>query len=75
MGIESKLSIKKQLARLLVGPEEEPLTGELILDNGSYLVFQSVKRQDLLYIKAYVKEMRIKEIAIQTYDGSSEILQ
>ena len=75
MDTKSKKSIKKQLNKLLVGPEEESLTGELVFDNGSYLVFQSVKREDLAYIKSYVNEMRIKEIAIQTYDGSTEVLQ
>tara|TARA_Y100000592_G_C5232345_1_gene204460 strand:+ start:213 stop:440 length:228 start_codon:yes stop_codon:yes gene_type:complete len=75
MGTESKKTIKQQIDKLLLGPNEESLTGELILDNGSYLVFQSVKREDLAYIKSYVKEMRIKEIAIQTYDGSTEVLQ
>ena len=54
MDTESKKSIKKQLNKLLVGPEEESLTGELVFDNGSYLVFQSVKREDLAYIKSYV---------------------
>tara|TARA_Y100001973_G_C5162924_1_gene314533 strand:+ start:1071 stop:1298 length:228 start_codon:yes stop_codon:yes gene_type:complete len=75
MGTESKKTIKQQIDKLLLGPNEESLTGELILDNGSYLVFQSVKREDLAYIKSYVKEMRVKEIAIQTYDGSAEVLQ
>lgn len=75
MGTKSKESISQQLTNLLVGPEEEPLTGELVFDNGSYLVFQSVKREDLAYIELYVKEMRIKEIAIQTYDGSTKNLQ
>ena len=75
MAIESKELIKKELNKLLVGPEDESLTGELVFDNGSYLVFQSVKREDLAYIKSYVKEMRVKEIAIQTYDGSAEVLQ
>ena len=75
MGTNSKKSLKHQLENLLVGPEGESLTGELVLDNGSYLVFQSVKREDLAYIKSYVKKLRIKEIAIQTYDGSTEVLQ
>ena len=75
MGIDAKKSLKNQLETLFAGPEGESVTGELVLDNGSYLVFQSVKREDLAYIKSYVKKLRIKEIAIQTYDGSSEVLQ
>ena len=64
--------INSQLTKLFGGPEEEPLTGEVVFDDNTFILFEGVKREDLVYIKEYIEEMRVKNIEIQTHDGSSE---
>jgi hypothetical protein len=65
-------TIDNQLFKLFAGPVDEQLSGELIFDDNTFIVFEDVKRKDLLYIKEYIETMRVKDIEIQTYDGSSE---
>ena len=71
MDIKSEI-VHNQLTKLFAGPEEESLTGEVVFNDNTFLVFQNVKRQDLVYIKDYIETMRVKNIEIQAYDGSSK---
>ena len=71
MDIKSEL-IDSQLTKLFGGPEGEPLTGEIMFDDNTFIVFEGVKKEDLVYIKEYIEEMRVRNIEIQTHDGSSE---
>ncbi len=71
MDIKSE-KINNQLINLLDGPKEEALSGEVVFNDNTFLVFQGVKREDLVYIKEYIEEMRVKNIEIQAYDGSSK---
>ena len=68
-------TIDNKLVRLFAGPEEESLSGQVVFDDNTFVVFEGVKRQDLLYIKEYIEAMRVTNIEIQTYDGSSKDLQ
>ena len=67
--------VKAKLELLFEGPLEESLSGHVGFDNDSFIVFEHVKRERLLYIKEYITVMRVTSIEIQEHDGGPEDLQ